>query len=76
MQGEVVGPESQPFDLPRSRAAQLRANGLIEYAKEGDAVAIHGEGDAQKIAAKVSAQAELSKLPANSRTTAASQPPK
>jgi hypothetical protein len=69
MKGEVVGPDSDAFEVPRSRAAQLRANGLIEYAKEADGVAIHGEAEAKKFAEKVKAQSENTKLPDNSRTT-------
>jgi ribosomal protein S19E (S16A) len=69
MKGEVVGPESDPFEVPRHRAAQLRANGLIEYAKDGDDVAIHGEVDAKRIAEKVRLQTAASALPANSKTT-------
>lgn len=69
MKGEVVGPDSEPFEVDRSRAAQLRANGLIEYVKAADDVAIHGEEGSKKIADKVKAHAEQTKLPENSKTT-------
>jgi hypothetical protein len=69
MQGEMVGSSSPAFELPRWRAAQLRANGLIEYANEGDGHAIHGEVEAKRIDEKVKMQAELTKLPENSKGT-------
>jgi hypothetical protein len=69
MRGDVVGPDSPAFDVDRQRAAQLRANGLIEYANESDDHAIHGEVDAKRIGEKVKQQAEASKIPANSRGT-------
>jgi hypothetical protein len=70
--GDMKGEISQPgdeFEVPRHRAAQLRANGLIEYVNEGDAVAIHGEIDAKSIEEKIKQQAEQSKLPANGKAT-------
>jgi hypothetical protein len=33
---EQKGPDSEPYDVPRDRAAQLYANGLIEYANVDD----------------------------------------
>ena len=69
MTGEVVTPESEAFDVPRTRAAQLRANGLVEYVRQEDAVAIHGEIDAKRLDQKARLQAENSKLPANSKAT-------
>jgi hypothetical protein len=69
LKGEMVGPDSPAFDVPRSRAAQLRANGLIEYANECDDHDIHGKVDAARIADKVKLQAEAGKIPANSRST-------
>lgn len=33
---EQKGPDSEPFEVPRHRAAELRANGLIEYANTAD----------------------------------------
>lgn len=69
MKGEVVGPDSPAFDVPRWRAAQLRANFLIEYSNDSDDKAIHGEADAKRIADRVKAIAEQTKLPANSKTT-------
>lgn len=69
MKGEVVGPDSPAFDVPRWRAAQLRSNFLIEYANDSDDKAIHGEVDAKRIAERVQAIAEQTKLPANSKTT-------
>jgi hypothetical protein len=69
LQGEVVGPDSPAFDVPRHRAAQLRANGLIAYASDTDAAAIHGDVDAKRIDEKVRLQTEASKLPANSKGT-------
>lgn len=67
LKGEMVGPDSPAFDVPRSRAAQLRANGLIEYANESDDHDIHGKVDAARIADKVKLQADVGKIPANSR---------
>jgi hypothetical protein len=69
MKGDMVGPDSPPFEVPRHRAAQLRANGLIEYANESDGHDIHGKTDAARIDEKVRLQSELSKIPENSKTT-------
>ncbi len=66
---ELVGPDSEPFEVDRARAAQLRANGLIAYAKDGDDVAIHGEADAKRLAERIEQRAQADALPANSKTT-------
>jgi hypothetical protein len=68
MKGEMAKPGDE-FDVPRHRAAQLRANGLIEYANDSDNHAIHGEVDAKRIDEKVRLQTEASKITDNSRTT-------
>jgi hypothetical protein len=68
MKGDMAKPGDE-FDVPRHRAAQLRANGLIEYANEADDQDIHGKIDAGRIADKVKLQAEASKIPENSKTT-------
>jgi hypothetical protein len=67
LKGEMVGPDSPAFDVPRSRAAQLRANGLIEYANESDDHDIHGK--VSRIADKVKLQSKAGEIPANSRGT-------
>jgi hypothetical protein len=69
MKGEVVTPESPPFTVDRQRAAQLRANGLIEYTNDSDAHAIHGEAGAKLLDDRAARQAEASKIPANSKGT-------
>ena len=69
---DLTGPVAQPgdeFEVQRHRAAQLRANGLIEYVSESDDKAVHGEIDGKRIADKVKMQAEMSKIPENSRGT-------
>lgn len=68
MKGDLCQPGDE-FEVPRHRAAQLRANGLIEYANEGDNHAIHGEVDAGKLADKVKLQEQAGKIPENSKTT-------
>lgn len=55
MTGEMVGPGSPAFDVPRHRAAQLRANGLIEYANDGDVSVIHADIDTKQPDEKVKA---------------------
>lgn len=52
MTGEMVGPGSPAFDVPRHRAAQLRANGLVGYANDGDDV-IQSEIDTKQPDEKV-----------------------
>jgi hypothetical protein len=69
MKGDVVTPDSPPFTVDRQRAAQLRANGLIEYTNDGDAHAIHGEAGAKILDDRAARQAEASKIPANSKGT-------
>jgi hypothetical protein len=69
MKGEVVTPDSPAFTVDRQRAAQLRANGLIEYTNDGDAHAIHGEVGAKILDDRAARQAEASKIPANSKGT-------
>lgn len=68
MQGDMttLGDE---FEVDRHRAAQLRANGLIEYANESDGHAIHGEIDSKRLDEKVRLQVEQSKIPENSKGT-------
>jgi hypothetical protein len=68
MRGEMTSP-GEEFEAERSRAAQLRANGLIEYVNETDGHAIHGEVDAKRIDEKVALQAKAGAIPANSKTT-------
>ena len=65
----MVNPDSPPFEVSRTLAAQFRANGLVAYVTEADGVAIHGEAEAKKLDDKARFQAERSKLPANSKTT-------
>ncbi len=69
MKGEVVTPDSPPFTVDRQRAAQLRANSLIEYTNDVDAHAIHGEAGAKLLDDRAARQAEASKIPANSKGT-------
>jgi hypothetical protein len=68
MQGDMVHPGDE-FETHRSRAAELRANGLIEYSSEADGHSVHGEQDAKRLDEKLKRQAELSKIPENSKTT-------
>ena len=42
MQGEMTN-HGDEFETSRERAAQLRANSLVEYVNEGDGREIHGE---------------------------------
>jgi hypothetical protein len=69
MKGDVVTPDSPPFTVDRQRAAQLRANGLIEYTNDSDAHAIHGEAGAKALDDRAARQAKASEIPANSRGT-------
>lgn len=68
MKGDMCAPGDE-FEVERHRAAQLRANGLIEYANEGDGHAIHGEIDSKRLDEKVKLQAEQAKIPENSKGT-------
>jgi hypothetical protein len=68
MRGEVAKPGDE-FPVARHRAAQLRANGLIEYVNDSDDKAIHGEIASKTISDRVKAQAENTKLPENSKGT-------
>lgn len=61
MQGEMLKPGTE-FDCPRGRAAELRANGLIEYVSDGDAKTIHGEEGAKKIDERVKREQEQGKI--------------
>ena len=70
--GDLRGDMSAPgdeFEVDRSRAAQLRANGLIEYVSESDGHAIHGEVDAKRLDEKAAMQAKAGAIPANSKGT-------
>jgi hypothetical protein len=63
--GKTVTPESEPFEVTRHHAVQLRQNGLVEFesaADERDAVAEHIKSQD----AAIKARAEAGKLPANS----------
>ncbi len=66
--GEMVHP-GEEFETHRQRAAELRANGLIEYGNESDAHAVHGKDGAEKLDAKLKADAEMREIPKNSRAT-------
>jgi hypothetical protein len=66
--GEMVQPGDE-FDTHRQRASELRANGLIEYKSESDAHAAHGPDGAKKLDEKLRLEADMRKIPANSRAT-------
>jgi len=66
MKGEMSSPGDE-FEVDRARAAQLRANGLIEYVNTDDDHAIHGQVDAGRIGERVAQQAAACKIPANSK---------
>lgn len=68
LRGDLTS-HGEEFEVHRSRAAQLRANGLIEYVNETDGHAIHGEADAKRIDDKVALQAKAGAIPANSKGT-------
>lgn len=62
MQGEMVKPGDE-FDCPRGRAAQLRANGLIEYVNEADGARIHGDETNQKLTEQQQRDSEMREVP-------------
>ncbi len=68
MQGEMVKP-GDTFDVSRGRAAELRANGLIEYANESDDKAIHGEAGAKKFAERQRLDTEARDTVSKNKTT-------
>lgn len=68
MQGDMTKPGDE-FDCPRSRAAQLRANGLIEYVNDKDGVRIHGEDGDAKISEQVARDAKLREMPEKHKGT-------
>lgn len=68
MHGRMVQPGHE-FDCQRGRAAELRANGLIEYVSDDHDKEIHGEIDAKRIGDRVKREQEQAKLPENSTTT-------
>ncbi|MDB5733347.1 MAG: hypothetical protein JWQ03_3242, partial [Variovorax sp.] len=55
----MKSPDSEPFEVTRNRAAELRANGLVEYASEADEDA--------DIEAQAKAAADKAKAEANAR---------
>lgn len=61
MRGKMVAP-GEEFDCPRGRAAQLRANGLIEYVDAAHAKEIHGEEGAAKIEERVAREQAMGKI--------------
>lgn len=67
MKGDLVDPDSPPFIVDRQRAAQLRANGLIEYTNEADARAIHGEVGAKALDERAARQDAAGKIPGHSK---------
>lgn len=68
MLGEMVRAGDPPFDIPRGRAAELRANGLIAYESADDDRAIHGEAGAAKIAESVQRDADARRMPDRHKT--------
>lgn len=68
MKGKLLQPGDE-FECNKLRAAELRANGLIEYANEHDDKAIHGEVDSKKIAERVERQQKAGELPEHHKTT-------
>lgn len=65
---EMANPGDE-FETHRHRAAELRANGLIEYPNDGDANTVHGEDGAKRLDARLKSDADLRKIPENSRGT-------
>jgi len=68
MKGDLVH-DGDTFQTSRLRAAELRANGLVEYVSEGDEKTIHGEVDAEKIKTRIERDDESRKIPENAKTT-------
>lgn len=68
LKGNLVHPGDE-FDCPRGRAAQLRANGLIEYASASDEKDIHGEADAKAIAARIKHRTDAEQAVEQHKTT-------
>jgi hypothetical protein len=62
MKGKMVA-FGDEFETSRDRAAQLRANGLIEYVDASHAKDIHGEEGAKKIEERVKREQEMTKIP-------------
>jgi len=68
MHGKQVHPGDE-FECTRGRAAELRANGLIEYVSDGEAAKIHGEVGAKKIDERVKREQDQAKIPERHKTS-------
>lgn len=60
LDGERVNP-GDTFDCSRSRAAELRANGLVEYTNESDEKDIHGD-DAERLSQRAKQRMEQGQI--------------
>ena len=65
--GELVD-VGDTLDVTRSRAAELRANGLIEYASESDDKDIHGN-DAERHGERAKQRANQGKIDERNKST-------
>lgn len=74
MQGALCAP-GDTFTTDRLRAAQLRANGLVEYVSDDDEKAIHGEIEAKAIAERVEQRKQASVISDRNKTTPLVQQP-
>lgn len=61
------------FETHQSRAAELRANGLVEYTNESDGKDIHGN-DHDRLNARAKDRAEQGKIDDRNKTTALRNP--
>jgi hypothetical protein len=69
MTGEMVGPDSEPFEVERSRAAELRASGLIEFEDESTAHDVHGKEAEQRVKERLAQEDKMRAIPENSKGT-------
>ena len=74
MQGALCAP-GDTFTCDRLRAAQLRANGLVEYVSGDDEKAIHGEIDARAITERVEQRKQAGVIADRNKTTPLVQQP-
>lgn len=77
MSGELIHPgngEKSEYDCLRLRAAQLRANGIIEYVDSAVGVKIHGEDLHKSFDEQIASQMEAEKIPASAKGTPLKNP--
>lgn len=68
MQGDLVH-EGHEFETTRERAAQLRANGLIDYSDEGDEKELHGRTQGDALREAIKRDEEMRKIPEQHKTS-------